>query len=58
VADDEQRFQELCELTSKEQDPEKLIQLAAELSRILEARELKLQEQRRVQSPHGQDAES
>lgn len=46
---DEERLQELCELTSKEQDPDKLIELAAELSRILEAKEQKLLEQRKHQ---------
>jgi hypothetical protein len=44
LADDEKRLQELCELTSKEQDPEKLIKLAAELNRILERKEEKLRE--------------
>ena len=46
MADDDQRIRELCELTSKEQDAEKLLQFVAELSQLLEAKEKRLSEQR------------
>lgn len=47
MPDLEARFLELCELTSKEQDPEKLMQLAAELNQLLEAKEKNLQARRK-----------
>lgn len=35
----DERIRELCELTAKEQDPEKLLRLVAELNEALEAKE-------------------
>ncbi len=35
----DERIQELCELTAKEEDPEKLMRLVAELNEVLEAKE-------------------
>jgi hypothetical protein len=45
MIDDDRRLRELCELTSKEQDPERLMELAAQLNEL--AREQKLQGQRK-----------
>ncbi len=47
MTDQDQKIRELCELTSKEQDPEKLLQLVAELNGILEAKEQRLRAQRK-----------
>jgi len=35
-----QEWMRLCELASKEQDPEKLMQLVREITRLLEEREM------------------
>ena len=55
MSDEDQRVRELCELTSREQDPEKLLQLVAELNRILEAKEQRLLEQRKSSTARSAD---
>ena len=42
VGDEKERWMELCELATKEQDPVKLMELVAEINRILEAKERRL----------------
>jgi hypothetical protein len=38
VLDKKERWEELCDLASKEQDPQKLIELIKEINRLLEAK--------------------
>jgi hypothetical protein len=38
VVDKKERWQDLCELASKEQDPQKLIELVKEIIQLLEAK--------------------
>jgi hypothetical protein len=38
VLDKKERWEELCDLASKEQDPQKLIELIEEINRLLEAK--------------------
>jgi hypothetical protein len=38
VLDKKERWEELCELASKEQDPKKLIELIREINHLLEAK--------------------
>jgi hypothetical protein len=40
--DEEKRLKELCELTSKEQDPDKLVEFVAEMNVLWEAKEDRL----------------
>jgi hypothetical protein len=42
VGDEKERWIELCELATKEQDPVKLMDLVAEINRILESKEQRL----------------
>jgi hypothetical protein len=42
VGDEKERWMELCELATKEQDPVKLMKLVAEINRILESKEHRL----------------
>jgi len=42
-----ERWQELCELAAKEQDPDKLFALTQEINRLLEEREARLKEARK-----------
>ncbi len=42
VGDEKERWMELCELATKEQDPVKLMELVAEINRILESKEQRL----------------
>lgn len=42
VGDEKERWMELCELATKEQDPVRLMELVAEINRILEAKEQRL----------------
>ena len=44
VGDEKERWMQLCELATKEQDPVKLMELVAEINRILEAKEHRLKE--------------
>ncbi|MGH9528357.1 MAG: hypothetical protein ACRD2S_00390 [Terriglobales bacterium] len=55
MSNEDQRIQELCELTAKEQDPEKLLQLVTELNRVLEAKEQRLLAQRKPSSAQSAD---
>ena len=41
-----ERWRKLCEQAASEQDPEKLMELAHEIDRLLEAKEQRLNEQR------------
>jgi len=41
-----ERWQELCEVAVNEQDPEKLLELAAEISRALDERSERRKQQR------------
>jgi hypothetical protein len=41
-----ERWQELCELAAQEQDPEKLLQLTAEIVRLLDEKTERLKRQR------------
>jgi hypothetical protein len=38
-SEDKQQWMRLCELASKEQDPQKLMELVREITRLLEERE-------------------
>jgi len=40
-----ERWKELCELASKEQDPQKLIDLIREINNLLEAKKARLESQ-------------
>jgi hypothetical protein len=42
MKDNMDRWKELCERAAKEQDPEKLMELIAEINRLLEAKERRL----------------
>ena len=42
VGDEKERWMELCELATKELDPVKLMELVAEINRILESKEQRL----------------
>lgn len=42
------RWQKLCEQAATEQDPHKLMELVREINRLLEEKELRLQQQRAV----------
>lgn len=42
VGDEKERWMQLCELATMEQDPVKLMELVAEINRILEAKENRL----------------
>ncbi len=53
--DEDRRILELCELTSKEQDTEKLLQLVAELNEILERKEQRLLAQRKPSTSKSAD---
>lgn len=44
--ENQERWQALCERAAVEQDPEKLIELAKEISRLLEEKEARLKEPR------------
>ncbi len=55
MSDEDQRIRELCELTSKEQDAEKLLQLVAELNEALEAKERRLLAQRKPTTARSAD---
>gem|GEM_PF-4702818 len=55
VNDEDRRILELCELTSREQDPEKLFQLVAELNEILERKEQRLLAQRKPSTSKSAD---
>lgn len=44
VGDEKERWMQLCELATQEQDPIKLMELVAEINRILEAKEHRLKE--------------
>lgn len=44
--ENKERWMRLCELASKEQDPDKLMQLVQEITRLLEERELSLKARR------------
>jgi hypothetical protein len=44
--ENKERWMRLCELASKEQDPDKLMQLVQEITRLLEERELSLKSRR------------
>lgn len=55
VNDEDRRILELCELTSKEQDTEKLLQLVAELNEILERKEQRLLAQRKPSTSKSAD---
>jgi hypothetical protein len=39
-----ERWKELCELASKEQDPKKLVELIKEINRLLEAKRHRLED--------------
>jgi hypothetical protein len=42
MRDNLERWKQLCEQAAKEQDPEKLMELVAEINRLLEAKERRL----------------
>ena len=48
LGENAERWQKLCELAAVEQDPVKLIELAKEISRLLEDKELRLKDSRKA----------
>jgi len=42
IGKNKERWQELCELAEKEQDPDKLIALVKEINRLLEEKQARL----------------
>jgi malate synthase len=55
VTTGDERIRELCELASKEEDPEKLLDFVAELNRILEAKEKRLLAERKTSQAKSAD---
>ena len=45
--DIKERWQELCEIATKEQDPAKMLALVQEINRLLEEKQARLDEARR-----------
>jgi hypothetical protein len=50
---DRQEWMKLCELAAKEQDPEKLMELVAEINRLLSDKERRIRGNRSTPEPSG-----
>lgn len=53
MQEQKERWMQLCEKAATEQDPEKLMELIAEINRLLEAKERRLRSNTAAPESHG-----